>query len=93
VTSLQARGGLSQGSPTTSIRRNPLPPSCPIGRGDKKKKKIKKVVYYEIDSLSPSTSGFESLTITSKRHERKKYSKMPLRYPLFQSMLHYSSYP
>jgi hypothetical protein len=48
-------------------------------RGDKKKN-MKKVVYYETDSSSPSTSGTESLT-TSKRHERKKYSKMPLRYP------------
>jgi hypothetical protein len=37
------------------------------------------VVYYETDSSSPSTSGTESTT--SKRHERKKYSKMPLRYP------------
>jgi hypothetical protein len=49
-------------------------------RGDKKKK-MKKVVYYETDSLSPSTSGSESSSVTSKRHERKKYSKMPLRYP------------
>jgi hypothetical protein len=49
-------------------------------RGDKKKKKMKKVAYYETDSSSPSTSGTESCT-TSKRHERKKYSKMPLRYP------------
>jgi hypothetical protein len=49
-------------------------------RGDKKKKKIKKVVYYETDSSTPSTSGTESST-TSKRHERKKYSKMPLHYP------------
>jgi hypothetical protein len=48
-------------------------------RGDKKKK-TKKVVYYKTDSLSPSTSGTESST-TSKSHERKKYSKMPLRYP------------
>jgi hypothetical protein len=48
-------------------------------RGDKKKK-MKKVVYYETDSSSPSTSGTES-SITSKRHECKKYSKMPLRYP------------
>jgi hypothetical protein len=48
-------------------------------RGDKKKK-MKKVVYYETDYSSPSTSGTESST-TSKRHERKKYSKMPLRYP------------
>jgi hypothetical protein len=48
-------------------------------KGDKKKKKMKKVVYYETDSSSPSTSGAESTT--SKRHERKKYSKMPLCYP------------
>jgi hypothetical protein len=48
-------------------------------RGDKKKTKMKKVVYYETDSSSSSTSGVESTT--SKRHERKKYSKMPLRYP------------
>jgi hypothetical protein len=49
-------------------------------RGDKKKKKMKKVVYYETDSSTPSTSDTESST-TSKRHERNKYSKMPLRYP------------
>jgi hypothetical protein len=50
-------------------------------RGDMKKK-MKKVVYYETDSSSPSTSGTESST-TSKCHERKKYSKMPLCYPRF----------
>jgi hypothetical protein len=48
-------------------------------KGYKKKKKMKKVVYYETDSSSPSTSGVESTT--SKCQERKKYSKMPLRYP------------
>jgi hypothetical protein len=48
-------------------------------KGDKKKK-MKKVVYYETDSSSPSTSSSES-SIASKRHERKKYSKMPLCYP------------
>jgi hypothetical protein len=49
-------------------------------RGDKKKN-MKKVVYYETDSSSPSTSGSDSSSTTSKRHEHKKYSKMPLRYP------------
>jgi hypothetical protein len=49
-------------------------------RGDKKKKMMKKVVYYKTDSSSPSTSSSES-SVASKRHERKKYSKMPLRYP------------
>jgi hypothetical protein len=45
------------------------------------KKKMRKVVYYETDSSSPSTSGPDTLSITSKRHERKKFSKIPLRYP------------
>jgi hypothetical protein len=40
---------------------------------------MKKVVYYETDSSSPSTSNAESTS--SKRQERKKYSKIPLRYP------------
>jgi hypothetical protein len=47
-------------------------------KGDKKK--IKKVVYYETDSSSPSASSSKS-SVASKRHERTKYSKMPLRYP------------
>jgi hypothetical protein len=47
-------------------------------RGDKKK--MKKVVYYETDLSSPSTLSFDS-SVASKRHERKKNSKMPLRYP------------
>ena len=49
-------------------------------KGDKKKK-MKKVVYYETDSSSPSTSGPDVSSITSKRHERKKFSKIPLHYP------------
>jgi hypothetical protein len=49
--------------------------------GDKKKKKMKKVVYYESDSSSPSTSGSDAASVTSKRHERNKFSKIPLRYP------------
>jgi hypothetical protein len=47
---------------------------------DDKKKMMKKVVYYETDSSSPSTSSSES-SVASKRHERKNYSKMSLRYP------------
>jgi hypothetical protein len=50
-------------------------------RSGDKKKKMKKVVYYETDSSSPSTSGFDTSSVTSKRHERKKFSKIPLRYP------------
>jgi hypothetical protein len=44
--------------------------------GDKKK-----VVYYKTDSSSPSTSGSDTPSVTSKRHERKKFSKIPLHYP------------
>jgi hypothetical protein len=50
-------------------------------RSGDKKKKMRKVVYYETDSSSPSTSGSDAPSITSKHHERKKYSKIPLRYP------------
>jgi hypothetical protein len=50
-------------------------------RSGDKKKKMKKVVYYETDSSSPSTSGSNAASVTSKRHERKKFSKTPLRYP------------
>jgi hypothetical protein len=48
-------------------------------KGDKKNNKMKKVVYYETDSSTPSTSDAESTS--SKRQERKKYSQIHLRYP------------
>jgi hypothetical protein len=57
------------------------PPHVKSHRSGDKKKKMKKVVYYETDSSSPSTSGSDAASVTSKRHERKKYSKMPLCYP------------
>jgi hypothetical protein len=57
------------------------PPRIKSHRSGDKKKKMKKVVYYETDSSSPSTSGSDAASVTSKCHERKKYSKMPLRYP------------
>jgi hypothetical protein len=47
-------------------------------KGDKKKKKMKKVVYYDTNSSTPSTSDADSTS--SKCQERKKYSKIPLRY-------------
>jgi hypothetical protein len=62
--------------------REESPPRVKSHRSGDKKKKIKKVVYYETDSLSPSTSGSDAPSITSKRHERNKFSKIPLRYPL-----------
>ena len=48
-------------------------------RSGDKIKKMRKVVYYETDTSSPSTSGSDAPSITSKRHERKKFSKIPLR--------------
>jgi hypothetical protein len=56
------------------------PPRIKSHRSGYKKKKMKKVVYYETDSSLPSTSGSDAASVTSKHHERKKYSKMPLRY-------------
>jgi hypothetical protein len=50
-------------------------------RSGDKKKKMRKVVYYETNSSSPSTSDSDTPSVTSKRHERKKFSKIPLRHP------------
>jgi hypothetical protein len=61
-------------------RREESPPLIKSHRSGDKKKKMKKVVYYETDSLSPSTSGSDASSVTSKCHERKKFSKIPLRY-------------
>jgi hypothetical protein len=62
-------------------KREESPPRVKSHRSGDKKNKMKKVVYYETDSLSPSTSGSDTPSITSKRQERKKFSKIPLRYP------------
>jgi hypothetical protein len=40
------------------------------GQSGDKKTKMRKVVYYETDSSSPSTSGSDTPSVTSKRHER-----------------------
>jgi hypothetical protein len=61
--------------------REDSPPRFKSHRSGDNKKKMKKVVYYETDSSSPFTSGSDAPSVTSKRHERKKFSKMPLRYP------------
>jgi hypothetical protein len=60
--------------------REESPPHVKSHRSGDKKKKMKKVIYYETDSLSPSTSGSNAPSVTSKRHERKKFSKIPLHY-------------
>jgi hypothetical protein len=60
--------------------REESPPRVKSHRSGDKKKKMKKVVYYKTDSSSPSTSGSDATSITYRRHERKKFSKIPLRY-------------
>jgi hypothetical protein len=78
--------------PATSHGKAPSRESGSKGKGESpshnkshqsgdKKKKMKKVVYYETDSSSPSTSSSDASSVTSKRHERKKFSKIPLSYP------------
>jgi hypothetical protein len=78
--------------PATSHEKAPSRESGSKGKGESplrvkshrsgdKKKKMKKVVYYETDSSSPSTSGSDTPSISSKHHERKKFSKIPLCYP------------
>jgi hypothetical protein len=62
-------------------RKDKASSSQKLYRSGDKKKKMRKVVYYETDSSSPSTSGSNAPSITSKRHERKKFSKILLRYP------------
>jgi hypothetical protein len=62
-------------------KREESPPRVKSHRSGDKKKKMKKVVYYETDSSSSSTSGSDAPSVTSKRHECKKFSKIPLHYP------------
>ena len=52
----------------------------PHRKGDKHKR-MRKVVYYETDTSSTSTSDSDAPSVTSKRQERKKFSKIPLHYP------------
>jgi hypothetical protein len=52
-------------------KREESPPRIKSHRSGDKKKKMQKVVYYETDMPS----------VTSKRHERKMFSKIPLCYP------------
>jgi hypothetical protein len=61
--------------------REESPPRIKSHRSGDKKKKMKKVVYYETDSSLPTTSGPDAASVTSKRYERKKFSKIPLCYP------------
>jgi hypothetical protein len=66
---------------SSSKGKGESPPRVKSHQSGDKKKKMKKVVYYETDSSSPSTSGFDASSVTSKHHERKKFSRIPLHYP------------
>ena len=69
--------------------REESPPHVKSHRSGDKKKKMKKVVYYETDSSSPSTSGSDTPSVTSKRHERKKFRRFPYAIPAFLNALLY----
>jgi hypothetical protein len=73
--------GKAPSGESANKKREESPPRAKSHRSGDKKKKMKKVVYYETDSSSPSTSGSDTPSVTSKRHEHKKFSKIPLRYP------------
>jgi hypothetical protein len=76
-----ASSGRTHSKESGAKGREESPPRIKSHRSGDKKKKMKKVVYYETDSSSPSTSGSDAPFVTSKRHERKKFSKILLRYP------------
>jgi hypothetical protein len=78
ASSKESGNKLKEGSPPHKSHRS----------GDKKKK-MKKVVYYETDSSSPSTSSSDAPSITFKRHERKKFSKIPYATLVFLNTLLY----
>jgi hypothetical protein len=73
--------GKAPSGESANKKREESPPRVKSHRSGDKKKKMKKVVYYETDSSLPSTSGSDAPSVTSKRHERKKFSKIPLHYP------------
>jgi hypothetical protein len=77
--SATSHGKAPSGESTTKVKGSPSHNKS--GRSGDKKKKMRKVVYYETDSSSPSTSSSDKPSVTSKRHERKKFSKIPLHYP------------
>jgi hypothetical protein len=69
--------------------REESPPRVKSHRSGDKKKKMKKMVYYETDSSSPSTFGSDTSSVTSKHHERKKFSKIPYAILAFLNALFY----
>ena len=52
---------------STNKKKDGSPSRIRSHKSGEKKKKMKKVVYYETDSSSPSTSGSDAVSVTSKR--------------------------
>jgi hypothetical protein len=73
--------GKAPSGESSNKKREESPPRVKSHRSGDKKKKMKKAVYYETDSSSPSTSGSDTPSVTFKRQEHKKFSKIPLLYP------------
>jgi hypothetical protein len=76
--------------PTTSHGKASSEESRKKGKGKEKKasshksyqsgdkiKKMRKVVYYETDTSSPSTSGSDAPSVTSKRHSARSLVRSP----------------
>jgi hypothetical protein len=73
--------GKAPSKESSNKKKEGSPSRVKTHKSGEKKKKMNKVVYYETVSSSPSTSRSDVASVTSKRQERKKYSKIPLRYP------------
>ena len=58
-------------------------------RSGDKIEKMRKVVYYETDTSTTSTSDSDAPSVTSKRQERKKFSKIPYTILVLLDILHY----
>ena len=64
-------------------------PSHKSRRSGDKKKKMRKVVYYETDSSSPSTSGSDTPSVTSKAMSARSLVRFPYDILAFLNIRHY----
>jgi hypothetical protein len=60
-------------------------------KSGEKKKRMKKVVYYETDSSSPSTSGSDASSVTSSAKSARSIVRSPYATLAFPNVLHYFS--
>jgi hypothetical protein len=86
-----SHGKAPSGESSNKMKRSPS--HAKSHRSGDKKKKMNMVVYYETNSSSPSTSGSDTPSVTSKRHEHKKFSKIPLCYPRISKRIPLLSVP